>query len=424
MRRRSLTAPKAPGYTAPMGQFLEAVTPDEARRILARFPPIARQESVELVQARGRVLAEDVAVPEPLPAFDRALMDGYAVRARETFGASETAPAYLALAGRIAMGGAAPGALPEGAAFEISTGGAMPPGADAVAMIEHCREAGAAQVEVGRAVAPGENVLKAGEDLSRGAVLAHRGHRLRPQDVLALASLGIGEVEVFARPRVAILSTGDELVPVDVRPGPGQVRDANGWALAVQMEDAGADAVRLGICRDDPAQLELAVRGALGGFDALFISGGSSQGARDSTAQVLARFGPPGVLAHGIAVAPGKPTILAGAGSKPLLGLPGHPVSSLVITRLFVNPLLRALGGETGPLDPFPCRVKARLARSVASKPGREDWVRVSLAGGVAEPLLKGSGAISTALRADGLVCIPLDDEGLAAGAEVEVALL
>ena len=419
-----MTGAEGPGYTARMGQFLEAVTPDEARRILSRFPAITRREQIELADANGRVLCEDVLVPEPLPAFDRSLMDGYAVRARETFGAGESSPAYLALAGRIAMGATAPGPLPEGAAFEISTGGSMPAGADAVAMIEHCREAGAAQVEVGRAVVPGENVLKAGEDLAVGAVLVRRGRRLRPQDVLALASLGVGEVHVFARPRVAILSTGDELVPVDVKPGPGQVRDANGWALAAQMEEAGATAVRLGICRDEPVLLEAAVRTALPEVDALFVSGGSSQGARDSTAQVLARFGPPGVLAHGISVAPGKPTILAGAGAKPLLGLPGHPVSSLVVTRLFVNPLLRRLGGESGPLDPFAGRIKATLARSVASKPGREDWVRVSLADGVAEPLLKGSGAVSTALRADGLVCIPLDAEGLAAGAEVEVALL
>ncbi|HEY3449164.1 MAG TPA: gephyrin-like molybdotransferase Glp [Myxococcales bacterium] len=407
-----------------MGQFLEAVTPDEARRILARFGPLARRERVSLSQARGRVLGEDLFAPEPLPAFDRALMDGYAVRARETFGAGETSPAYLSLAGRISMGAPAPSPLPEGAAFEISTGGAMPEGADAVAMIEYCRETGSNQVEVGKAVAPLENVLKAGEDVAAGSALIGKGRRLRPQDLLALAALGIGSVEVFERPRVAVLSTGDELVPIDRRPGPGQVRDANGWALAAQIDDAGAVPLLLGICRDEPALLESAVRSALGQADAVFVSGGSSQGARDSTAQVLARFGAPGVMAHGIAVAPGKPTILAGAGEKPLVGLPGHPVSSLVIARLFMNPLLRALGGETGPLDPFAGRVRAKLARSVASKPGREDWVRVALRDGVAEPLLKGSGAISTALRADGLVCIPLDAEGLAAGSEVEVALL
>lgn len=407
-----------------MGQFLEAVTPDEARRILSSFGPISRREHVGLAEARGRVLSADVVAPEALPAFDRALMDGYAVRAKETFGAGETSPAYLSLAGRISMGTPAPGPLPEGAAFEISTGGAMPEGADAVAMIEHCRETGASQVEVGKAVAPLEHVLKAGEDVAAGSVLVAKGRRLRPQDVLALAALGVGEVEVYARPRVAVLSTGDELVPVDRQPGPGQVRDANGWALATQINDAGAVPRLLGICRDEPARLEAAVWEALGQADAVFVSGGSSQGARDSTAQVLARFGPPGVMAHGIAVAPGKPTILAGAGEKPLVGLPGHPVSSLVIARLFMNPLLRALGGEAGALDPFAGRVKARLARSVASKPGREDWVRVAVKDGVAEPLLKGSGAISTALRADGLVCIPLDAEGLAAGSEVEVALL
>lgn len=407
-----------------MARFLEAVTPDEARRILRRFPAIGRVERVPLIEARGRVLAVDLVAPEALPAFDRALMDGFAVRARETFGAGESAPAYLALAGRVAMGAGAPDALSEGAAVEISTGGALPPGADAVAMIEHCRELGAAQVEIGRAVAPGENVLRRGEDLAAGAPLLPAGRRLRPQDLLALAALGLEQVDVRARPRVALLSTGDELVPVGAGPGPGQVRDANGVALAAQIGDAGAEPLPLGIERDDPERLARAVERALPGCDALFVSGGSSQGARDATAQVLERFGPPGVLAHGIAVAPGKPTILAAAGDTPLVGLPGHPVSSLVIARLFMNPLLRALGGETGPLDPFPARTRARLARAVASKPGREDWVRVALRDGVAEPLLKGSGAISTALRADGLVCIPLAAEGLAAGDEVEVALL
>ncbi|MGC4116624.1 MAG: molybdopterin-binding protein [Myxococcales bacterium] len=423
-RGPSLTVRKVPGYTARMGQFLEAVTPDEARRILARFGPIARTERVGLAHARGRVLGADAKAPEPLPAFDRALMDGYAVRAQETFGAAETSPAYLSLAGRISMGVPPTGPLPEGASFEISTGGAMPEGADAVAMIEHCRETGSGQVEVGKAVAPLENVLKAGEDVAAGSLLVAKGRRLRPQDVLALAAVGVDAVEVYRSPRVAVLSTGDELVPADRKPGPGQVRDANGWALAAQIEDAGAIPVLLGICRDEPERLESAIRDALAKADAVFVSGGSSQGARDSTADVLARFGPPGVMAHGIAVAPGKPTILAAAGEKPLIGLPGHPVSSLVIARLFMNPLLRALGGETGPREPFVGRAKARLSRSVASKPGREDWVRVALRDGVAEPLLKGSGAISTALRADGLVCIPLDAEGLAAGSEVEVALL
>jgi molybdopterin molybdotransferase len=407
-----------------MGQFLEAVTPEEARRILARFKVTTRTERVALGLARGRVLAGDLLAPEQLPAFDRALMDGYAVRASDTFGAAESAPAYLALAGHILMGARAPAQLPRAAAYEISTGGAMPPGADAVLMIEHCREIGAAQVEVGKAVAPGENVLRAGEDVATGSQLIARGRRLRPQDLLALAALGVQSVEVFSRPVVALLSTGDELVPAGQRPGPGEVRDANSLALAAQVEEAGAIALALGIARDEPEALQAAVARALLACDTLFVSGGSSQGVRDSTVQVLARFGPPGILAHGIAVAPGKPTIIAAAGEKPLIGLPGHPVSSLVITRLFMNPLLRAMGGESGPLDPFAGRVRAILSRAVASKPGREDWIRVELREGVAQPLLKGSGAISTALHADGLVCIPLEAEGLAKGDVVEVALL
>jgi molybdopterin molybdotransferase len=405
-----------------VAQFLDTVTPDEARVILARFRPVGRTEFVPLLEARGRVCARDLAAAEPLPAFDRSLMDGYAVRARETFGAGESAPVYLALAGRIPMGAAPPEPLPVGATFEVSTGGALPAGADAVAMIEHCREIGASQVEVAKAVGPGENVLLAGEDLADRSLVVAAGRRLRPAELLALATLGIERIEVVARPRVAVLSTGDELVDFRERPRPGQVRNSNGLALAAQIAEAGAQAILLGIVRDDADRLARAIEAALPDCDALFVSGGSSQGARDVTAQVLARFGPPGLLAHGIAVAPGKPTILAASGDKPLIGLPGHPVSSLVIARLFMNPLLRALGGERGPLDPFFGRTRARMARAVASKPGREDWVRVALRDGQAEPLLKGSGAISTVLRADGLVCIPLDSEGLAAGDEVEVA--
>jgi molybdopterin molybdotransferase len=406
-----------------MASFLEAVSPDEARQILARFAPIERHEPLALAAVGGRVLAAGLSAPEPLPAFSRAQMDGFAVRSGDTFGASESQPAYLSLTGRVLMGQPAPERLEPGCAMEISTGGAMPEGADAVAMIEHCREVGQGQVEVGRAVAPGENVLRPGDDLAAGAPLLAAGTRLRPQHVLGLAALGIEQVEVFARPRIGILSTGDELVDHSQRPGLGQVRDANALAIAAQVLEAGAEPVMLGRCRDDAEALRLAIERSLPGLDALLVSGGSSQGARDATAKVLAGFGPPGVLAHGIAVAPGKPTILAAAGRTPLIGLPGHPVSSLVIVRLFVHPMLRALGGETGPREPFPARVRAKLARSVASKPGREDWVRVSLRDGIAHPLLKGSGAFSTALQADGLVPIPLASEGFAAGEEVEVRL-
>ena len=391
-----------------MPRFLEAVTPDRARELLALFGRIDRTEPLGLQEALGRVIARELLAPEPLPAFGRSQMDGYAVRAADTFGAGESAPAYLALAGRIAMG---------------RPGGALPEGADAVVMVEYCREVGAGQLEVARAVAPGENVLAAGDDLAPGARLITGGRRLRPQELLALAAVGIEQVEVVARPRVGILSTGDELVAPGALPGPGQVRDANATAIAAQVREAGALPVPLGRCGDEPQVLYDLIDGALPGLDALLVSGGSSQGARDSTAEVLARFGPPGVLAHGIAVAPGKPTILAAAGSMPLIGLPGHPVSSLVIVRLFIDPMLRRLGGESGALDPFPARVRARLARPVASKPGREDWVRVALRDGIAEPLLKGSGAISTASMADGLVPIGLDSEGLAAGEEVEVRL-
>ena len=406
-----------------MPHFLDAITPDEARRLLLGFAPVGRREQVPLEDALGRVLAGSLSSPERLPDFDRSLMDGYAVRARDTFGAGDASPCYLRLAGRIAMGKAAPLELAAGSTLEISTGGALPDGADAVVMVEHCREVGDGQVELNRSVGPGENVLRAGDDLKASEPLIAGGKRLRPQELLALAALGLTEVTVQARPLVGILSTGDELVAPGVTPARGEVRDSNAVALAAQIVEAGAAPRHHGLCRDDPAELRRVVARMIVECDAVFVSGGSSQGARDSTAEVLGSFGPPGILAHGIAVAPGKPTIVAASGGKPLIGLPGHPVSSLVIARVFMNPLLRTLGGERGPRDPFPERCSARLSRAVASKPGREDYLRVTLSDGVAAPLLKGSGAISTVLHADGLVRIPLDVEGLSAGEAVEVLL-
>jgi molybdopterin molybdotransferase len=404
-----------------MPRFLDTVTPDEARAVLAGFPRVAGSDLVPLADALGRVLAEELVVPESLPAFDRSLMDGYAVRARDTFGASESAPAYLALSGRIAMGSAGSKACAEGTAQEISTGGALPSGADAVVMVEYCREVGDGQVEIARPVAASENVIRAGDDLSLGAPLLGSGLRLRPQEIMALAALGVTSVRVCPRPKVGILSSGDELVEPGRAPLPGQVRDCNALALLSQVTEAGGAGRLYGVCSDDPAALAKIAARMRDECDAAFVSGGSSQGVRDSTAEILAGFGPPGILAHGIAIAPGKPTILAASGGKPLIGLPGHPVSALVIARVFLNPLVRSLGGETGLLEPFPRRTRARLSRPVASKPGREDYVRVRLAGDLAEPLLKGSGALSTVLLADGLVRIPLDCEGLLAGEEVDV---
>lgn len=404
-----------------MPQFLEAVTPARAREILGRFAPVLGEVSLPPAEALGRVMASDLVADAPMPAFDRSVMDGYAVRAADTFGASESAPAYLALTGRIRMGEPPGPSIAAGQTREVSTGGALPTGADAVVMVEYCREVGANQVEVTRPVGPGENAIRRGEDIAEDAPVVRRGTRLRPQEMLALAAYGTSMVRAVRRPRVGLLATGDELIPVGAAPRIGQVRDANSAALAAQVVEAGGDPLTFGICRDEPAALRMAVARMIETCDLGLVSGGSSQGARDATAEVLGSMGSPGVLAHGIAVAPGKPTILAACGAKPVLGLPGHPVSSFVIFRMFVNPLVRLLGGESPPREPFPARTRARMGRTVASKPGREDYVRVVVEDGVAQPILGGSGALSTVLRADGLVRIPLDQEGVAEGEEVEV---
>jgi molybdopterin molybdotransferase len=406
------------------GSFLKLQTPEEAREILRRFPAVTRVERLDLADALGRVLTAPLASPEDHPTFARASMDGFAVRAADTFGAGEGLPAMLRVAGAVAMGAAPTRAVEPGEAIEISTGAALPPGADAVVMMEHTEQS-AETIEIVRAVGVGENVVRPGDDVHAGDVLVPAGRRLRAADLAILAAVGKVSVTVLARPLVAILSTGDELVAPQKTPGPAQVRDVNAVALAAQVFRAGGTPVLRGIVRDDAALLEAAVRTAMPVCDLLLLSGGSSAGTRDLTADVLDRCGPPGVLAHGIAVAPGKPTILAAAGDRPLIGMPGYPVSSIVIFELFVAGLVERLGGVVVPPPPFGRRVRARLAKQIASKPGREDWVRVTIKEGedlpIAEPVRGGTAVISSIASADGFVRVGMNEEGIPAGAEVEV---
>ncbi len=379
-----------------------------------------------LSRAAGRVLAAPLLSPEDHPTFARASMDGFAVRASDTFGAGEGLPAYAKVVGSVAMGRTPGRAIGPGEAMEAWTGGAMPDGADAVVMIEHTERSGDT-IEIVRPVGVGENVLRAGDDVRRSDLLVGNDRRLRAADLAILAAVGAGDVVVRRRPKVAVLSTGDELVSADDVPGPAQVRDVNAVALAAQIERAGGEPVMRGIVRDDLDLLLGATRAALADADMVLLSGGSSAGARDHTAEVLGSLGPPGVLAHGIAVAPGKPTILAAAGTKPLIGMPGYPVSSLVIFELFVSGLVERLSGVAEPPEPFGRRVRATLGKQIASKPGREDWVRVTLATDagrlVATPVRGGTAVLSSITRADGFVRVAMNEEGLGAGSEVEVAL-
>ena len=411
-----------------MPEFLELLPPSDAlARLLAHLPPSQpRSETVETAQALGRVTAQAVIAAEPLPAFSRSTVDGYAVRARDTFGISDSLPGYLTLAGEAPMGRAPEFSITPGQAALIHTGGMLPPGADAVVMLEYSQPARPGEVELLRAAAPGENVLRAGEDVAPGEVVLPAGTRLRPAEIGGLMALGQVRVSVARAPRVGILSSGDEVVDPAQAVQPGQVRDVNSYTLSALVEARGGCPLRRGILPDRRADLESALASALAECDLVVVTAGSSASTRDLTAEVIDGMGPPGVLAHGVNVKPGKPTILAVCQGRPVIGLPGNPVSALVIAGLFVAPLVDYLLG----LPPGRPRASlpARLTVNLASQAGREDWVPVRLlpgpAGYTAEPIFYKSNLIFTLARADGLLHIPADATGLEAGEQVMVELL
>ncbi len=412
-----------------MPEFLTLLPPAEALNLLLQNLPPAqvKAERVPVGQSLGRVSAQAISAPEDLPGFSRSTVDGFAVRARDTFGASESLPAYLALAGEVPMGRAPAFELHPGQAALIHTGGMLPSGADAVVMLEHTQAARAGEVEVLRAAAPGENVLHQGEDVRRGQEVLPAGALLRPAEIGGLMALGIGEVSVAARPRVGVLSSGDEIVPSHQTPAPGQVRDVNTHTLSALVTAHGGIPCPYGILPDDRAALHGALGRALVECDLVVITAGSSASARDLTAGVIGQMGSPGVLVHGVNVKPGKPTILAVCDGKPVIGLPGNPVSALVIAGLFVIPVIERLLGLPGG-RPRPA-LSARLALNLPSQAGREDYVPVKLSrdstgAWLAEPIFYKSNLIFTLAQADGLLRIPADANGLEVGALVEVVLL
>lgn len=411
-----------------MNELFTVLPPGEAFAALGRrCSRIERTETVALDAALSRVLADDLVAGETLPSFARPTMDGYAVRAADTHGASEQSPAYLRLVDDVPTGVVARVAVGTRQAVRTHTGAMLPPGADAVVMVEDTnlhRD----EVEVLDAVAPGENVLTVGEDVRAGAVAIPAGRRLRAADLGGLAALGVMRVVVRARPRVAILSTGDEVVPAGAVPGPAQVRDVNATTVAAVVSDAGGVAVAHGIAPDDAAALEGALRAALEDADAVVLSAGSSVSVRDLTAQVVARLGPPGVLVHGIAIKPGKPTVLAICDGTPVVGLPGNPASALVVAWRIVRPLVRLLGGEHVDADGLgdERETSALLDVPLPSRPGREDFAACTLARDAdgalhATPVFGASNLIFTLIRADALIAVPLDRSGLAAGETVRV---
>ena len=408
-----------------MKEFFNVETIEGVLVHVSSFMP-AGTETVPLAECLGRVLAEDIYSDVDIPDFNRSTMDGFAVKASSTFGASEANPAYLNVRGQIRMGVRPDLAIGPGEAARIATGGMLPEGADSVIMVEHTDTLDDTTIEAYRSVAPGQHVIEKGEDIRHTQPALTRNTRVRPQEAGLLAACGRTEIAVFRRPRVGIISTGDEVVPVDRVPGQGQIRDINTQTLSGQVLAAGGVPMVLGIVRDNREDLMDKCRLALERTDMVMISGGSSVGARDFTVEVLDALPDTAILVHGISISPGKPTILARSGGKAFWGLPGHAVSAMVVFAVVVRPFLDRLCGLSQTVRQFP--IQAVLSRNLASAQGRVDYVRVRLIedGGVimAEPILGKSGLINTMVKADGLIAIGMNTEGLDQGAIVQVTPL
>lgn len=403
--------------------MLKVLTLQEAQESARnRFAPVCRTECVPLEKALGRRTAEEITAKEYVPDFDRSSVDGYAVRACDTFGCTDAIPAILQIQREILMGEGADFSLKPGSCAAIPTGGAVPHGADSVVMIEYTEEYGDGTVGISKPSAPGQNMIYRGDDVRPGKAVIHKNSVLSPQDIGALAALGIDHVPVKVPLTVGIISTGDELVSPGTIPGPGQIRDVNSLLLDTMLTEAGFRTIRYGIIRDEETLLKTAVEVALRECDAVILSGGSSVGIRDAAGRVIESFGP--LLFHGLAMKPGKPTILGGSGNQPVIGLPGHPVAVFFAARLLVLPLLAYLEDRILPER----AVSARLTENVSANHGRAFYCACRLkqdgAGFLAEPIRAKSGLITSLTEADGYFCIERDCEGLPAGAEIRIVMI
>lgn len=404
--------------------FFKVKTSEEVFEILKGFGP-SGEETVSLENTLGRILSKDIVSPENLPGFYRSSMDGYAVMAKDTFGATESLPALLDVAGEVIMGQVPTMVVRTGQAVKISTGGMLPEGADGVVMVEYCDILDENTIEVTRAISPLENVIQPDDDYKKGDTVLIGGHMLRPQDLGVVAGLGIEDLSVYKRPRVAIISTGDEVIPIDRSPEAGQVRDINTYTLSAFCQQEGAEPIILGLCGDNFEPLRDMIEEGLRKADTVWISGGSSVGTRDLTLKVFESFPDMELLVHGISISPGKPTIIARIGSRAIFGLPGHAASAMVVAEVFLSPFLSRLSGEGSVHRRSNYQVEAQLSRNVESASGREDYIRVRLTkkgeGLMAEPIFGKSGLISTLVEADGLLRVERNTEGLYDGQIVKV---
>ena len=421
-----------------MPEFLTLLPPDDARTLLLSHLSQLKidSESIAVISSLGRFTASDIFAPHPLPDFPRTTVDGYAVRAKDTFGASDSLPAYLTLIGEVPMGDSPSFEISTGQCALIHTGGMLPKGADAVVMLEYSQHIVGAgsprpEIEIFKSVADGENLIRIGEDVAQGQLVIPKGTLIRPAEIGGLMALGFTSIQAAKKPRVGLLSTGDEVIDPSQTPRYGQVRDINSYTLGALVEKTGGEAIRYGIFSDSFQVLQEAAAKALSECDVIIITAGSSASTRDMTAEVIRTLGEPGVLVHGINTRPGKPTILGVCNGKAVIGLPGNPVSALVNGYLFVVPVIEKL---LGALPKPKATVQAKLTVNLPSQAGREDWWPAKLLpsplgrgqgeGLFAEPIFGKSNLIFTLASADGLLRIHPDATGLSAGEMVEVVLI
>lgn len=402
--------------------MLHVKTPEEVLALIEKeFVSVAATEQVPLPDAIRRILAEAVAAAEYVPDFNRSTVDGYAVRARDTFGCTDAIPAILPLQGEVLMGEAAAFRLKPEECVAVPTGGAVPEGADSVVMLEYTEDYGDGTIGISKSAAPGQNMIFRGDDVYPGKEILQKGRVLSSQDIGALAAIGIVRVPVVRKLTVGVISTGDELVPPEAVPGPGQVRDVNGPMLEAMLGAFGVKVIPYGIVLDSEALLREKVEKAVEECDAVLLSGGSSVGVKDAACRIIEAMG--SVLLHGIAIKPGKPTILGKACGKPVVGLPGHPVAAYFVTRLFVLPLLSRLMGRRQEVY----TTTARVSQSIGANHGRAQYqcCRLERRNGelYAHPIRGKSGLITTLAGADGWFCIDRDCEGLPQGAEIQVTV-
>jgi len=401
--------------------MLNVKTPEEVIEIIETLLPNfeCKSELVDLINACGRVLHFNISSDENVPDFNRSTVDGYAVRASDTFGCSESMPAILNVVDEVMMGESANVAITPGNCAIVSTGGALPETADAVVMVEHSEDYGDGMVGMQKPVAPGNNVVFKGDDVTVGKLVLEAGKILTPHDIGILAALGHDKVAVRVKPVIGVISTGDELVPVSTKPTAGQVRDINTAMLLAVANELGAEALDFGIIKDDEKAICNAVLTAVEKCDICLISGGSSAGARDMTARVIESEGE--LLLHGIAMKPGKPTILGIVNGKAVFGLPGHPVAAYMVTELFVRPLLEKLTKS----HVVRRSTDAQLSEAISSNHGRAEYIAVTLddndSKNIANPIRGKSGLISSLSGVDGYICVPRDCEGLSKGDVVKV---